>query len=35
VKGRVDLLVRVEPDRYSGGVRLEVVDAQRSGPLGA
>jgi single-stranded-DNA-specific exonuclease len=30
VKGRVDLLVRVEPDRYSGGVRLEVVDARNA-----
>lgn len=30
MKGRVDLLVRVEEDRYSGGVRLEVVDARAS-----
>ena len=34
VKGGVDLLIRVEPDRYRGS-RLEVVDARTATPLTA
>ena len=33
VTGNVDLLVKVEPDRYRGGARLEVVDARKSSSL--
>jgi single-stranded-DNA-specific exonuclease len=29
-KGKVDLLVHAEPDRYSGGVKLAIVDARGS-----
>jgi hypothetical protein len=34
LRGAVDLLVKVEPDRYKG-VRLEIVDARLSGAVGS